>query len=67
MLDPLYITNSEYAYTKFNDKQEIPYEWDNNNNFELLLYNFIMTGADALRSTILVSIRRKKTIKFKNV
>ena len=51
ILDPLNMNKSGFYYEDFLNSNAIPYEW-NNSKFELPLYNFNITGAGAIRSTI---------------
>ena len=60
------MTNTGYESINFVDKHSIPYEWDYNNNFDLLLSHVNVIGANALRSIIPVIIRKENNI-FKKV
>ncbi len=52
IFNPLNMSHSGYFYEDFIDNHAIPYEWSDNANLELPLYNMNVTGAGSIRSTI---------------
>ena len=52
VLAPLDMTSTGYDYNEFSNRNAIPYELINNNNFALPLYNHYNLGAGGLRSTV---------------
>lgn len=52
IFNPLNMTSSGFEYSNFGEKNAIPYEWKDGENFEFPIYNINVTGAGNLRSTI---------------
>jgi CubicO group peptidase (beta-lactamase class C family) len=52
IFEPLNMTSTGFYYQDFDGRNAIPYEWNNETNFELPLYDINLPGVGALRSTI---------------